>query len=391
MIGLIKLLRLLSGYIAFEVWGGFPERFLNLCKLRGVNLYSAEIDGDKISAITDIRGFTYIEEISKRSGMSVNIKAKRGLPFFLKRHKYRCGVLVGIGIVISFIAFMSGFVWQVEVVGEDKEKNAQIEESLRDLGVHNGVRKSKIDILEVQEKMLLVRDDITWISINIFGTKAKVEYTPAKEKIPITDTSAPINVVAEKRGRITLVECYGGTKMVKEGDYVIPGDLLISGVTANLDGSESITHASGKVFARTENEYEYKCNLEYSGYVTETSDTSYSINLFGLRIPIGKGVKEEYKSEVCMNIRGNDTELPVGLVRFDGFSCGKRKITLTEHQAELLCVSKATTEKRQSYGDAQVEKETFVVEKKDNVFVLKQTVICVENIAKEEEFYVEKN
>lgn len=388
---MIKLLRLLSGYVSFEVQDGFPERFLNLCKLRGVNLFSAKTDGDKISAVTDVRGFGFIDEISEKSGMTVKIKAERGLPFFLKRHKYRCGVVVGIALVISFIAFMSGFIWEVEVVGEDASVNQQIEETLRELGVYSGARKSKIDILETQEELLLLREDITWVSINIFGTKARVEYTPVKEKLPLADTESPVNMVAVKRGRITLVECYNGTKIVKEGDYVAEGDLLLSGVISNMDGSEDITHASGKVFARTENQYEYESALEYEGYVISAADTSYSLNLFGLKIPVGKSVSEENKTAVYINARGNDTELPVGLVRFDGFSCKERNVTLTEHQALLLEVNNAIAEKREKYTDAQIEKAEFFYENNNGTFLLRQTIICVENIAKEEVFYVERN
>ncbi len=387
---MIGIIRLLKGYVTFEVWGGFPERFLNLCRIRGVNLQSLEIEGDRIRAVTDVRGFSCIDEILGRSGMNVKVTSERGLPFFLKRHKWRCGVVVGIAMVIFFIAYMSGFIWQVEIVGDDEERNLRIEESLREFGVYDGARKSKIKILDVQEKILLVHDDINWISLNIFGTKAVVEYTPVKEKQPLTDTASPVNVVAEKRGRVTLVECYSGAKIIKEGDYVSAGDLLISGVVVNGDGSEKITHASGKVFAQTENEYEYSCYLECERYIVESSDVFYSLNLFGGEIPLGRN-REDNSSVVYINISGNDTELPVGLVRRDGFSCESRKIKLTEHQAKLMCINDAVTEKRREYIEADVKEIIFSQDEAQGVFILGQRIVCVENIAKEEKFYVEKN
>lgn len=388
---MVKMLRLLKGYVSFEVWGGFPERFLNLCKLKNVNLHSLETDGDKICASTDIGGFSRIGEIAERSGMSVKATSERGLPFFVKRHRYRCGAVVGMILVVFFIAFMSGFVWQVEVVGEDSETNARLESDLRELGVYSGARKSKVDILQVQEEILLLHEDINWVSLNIFGTKARVEYTPVKEKLPISDTTSPVNIVAEKKGRITLVECYNGTKTVKEGDYVSAGDLLISGVIANADGSEKIAHASGKVFAKTENEHKYKSYVKADRYIINATDTSYSLNLFGLKIPVGKGVREDKESEVFINIKGNETELPVGLIRYDGFSCKRQSIALTEHQATLMCVSEAITERRRKYSDAEIEKLTFDAKKTDNGFIITESIICVENIGKEEEFYIEKN
>lgn len=387
---MISVFRLLRGCVAFEVWGGFPERFLNLCRLRGVDLQSLETDGERIKAVTDISGFRRIGEISEASGMDVRIISERGTPFFIRRHKWRCGVIVGIAMVILFVAYMSGFIWQVEIKGEDKQKNARIAETLRECGVYEGARKSETDILEVQEKVLLRHSDINWISLNIFGTKALVEYTPVKEMLPLTDTSSPVNVVASKRGQITLVECYSGENAVKEGDYVTSGDLLISGVVANADGSEKITHATGRVFARTENEDEYRCYLECERYVTVTADSSYSVNLFGLKIPLGRN-REQMKGEVYIDLRGNDTELPVGLVRCDGYSCEMYKVTFSEKQAMLMCVSDAVTRKREEYAEADIESISFTDTEENGEFILTRNIICVENIAKEEEFYVEKN
>ena len=388
---MVNIIRLVKGYVDFEVSGGFPERFLNLCRLRGVDLHSVEVEGDRIRASADAREFRGIDEIAERSGMEVQINRRRGLPFFLKRHKWRCGVLVGIGVVVSFIAFMSGFIWDVEIVGDDAVKNLQLQQALSDLGVYSGARKSRIDILKIQEQILLSHEDINWISLNIFGTRAVVEYTPVREKLPVTDKNTPMNIVASKRGQITLLECYNGERAVKEGDYVSEGDLLISGVVVNGDGSERITHADGRVFARTENEHKYEQPLVFDGLIISSADSSYALNLFGLGIPVGMKNREEDSSRVYMNIRGNDTELPVGLVRLDGFSCAEQKISLSAHQAELMCISASLMERRSEYSSADIESVTYYRAESDDLFTLRQTIICVENIAREEEFYVEEN
>lgn len=388
---MIRLLRLLKGYILFEASGGFPERFLNLCKIRGINLRSMELTGDTIRAYTDMGGFRRINEAAERSGMEVRVIKESGLPFFLRRHKWRCGVAVGIVMVAVFIWIMSGFVWQVEVVGENTQLNIAIEQDLKMLGVHSGARKSKINIQDVQEEMLILHEDINWISLNIFGGKAQVEYTPAKEKLPMTDTESPVNIVATKKGQITLVECYNGMREVKEGAYVSRGELLISGVNVNADGTERITHASGKVFAYTENESDFICRLKGTMYITQGEDPSYGINLFGLVIPFGKRNNSEESSMVYINARGNDTELPVGTVRYDGFSCYETDVTLTEHQAMLLNLCQAVDEKREGYGEADMKNVSYSTEITDETFILKQKICCVENIAMEQSFYVEKN
>lgn len=388
---MVNIIRLIKGYVSFEVFGGFPERFLNLCRLEGIDLHSVEINGDRITASADAKDMLGIREASERSGMEVKVNNERGLPFFLKRHKWRCGVLVGLGVVVAFIAFMSGFIWEVEVIGDNREDNIQLEQALRDLGVYSGARKSRINILEIQEQILLSNEDINWISLNIFGTKTVVEYTPVKEKLPVTDKDSPMNVVACKRGQITLVECYNGQRSVKEGDYVSVGDLLISGVVVNGDGSEKITHASGRVLARTENVHTFEQRLEFDSLMIVSADSSYALNLFGLEIPVGAKNREEDSSKVYVNIEGNDTELPVGLVRFDGFTCAREKIELTEHQAALMCVCDTVEKKRVDYDEVDIEQVVYRQVQTENLFTLEQSIICVENIAREEEFYVEEN
>ena len=152
---MVNIIRLIKGYVSFEVFGGFPERFLNLCRLRGIDLHSVEINGDRITASADAKDMLGVREASERSGMEVKVNDERGLPFFLKRHKWRCGILVGLGVVVAFIAFMSGFIWEVEVIGDNRENNIRLEQTLRDLGVYSGARKSRINILEIQEQILL--------------------------------------------------------------------------------------------------------------------------------------------------------------------------------------------------------------------------------------------
>ena len=60
-------------------------------------------------------------------------------------------------------------------------------EYLAGLGVETGARKSKVDILQVQENLLDTFSELSWVSINIFGTKAQVEYMYAKPQKEIAD------------------------------------------------------------------------------------------------------------------------------------------------------------------------------------------------------------
>ena len=127
---IIKLLRLLFGYIEFQATDGFPERFLNLCNINGITLWNVQNDGVKVEACTPIKAYKNIRKPAHKSGMKVKIIRKRGLPFFAKYNKARVGVLVG-GVVSVVLLFLSSCVlWDVEVTGNTKMKSEQLLESL---------------------------------------------------------------------------------------------------------------------------------------------------------------------------------------------------------------------------------------------------------------------
>ena len=112
---MIQLLRLFKGYILFCAQGGFPERFINLCQLKGVVLWNVKNDGVKVYACTPIVQYNEIISAAENSGMELSVIKERGLKTFIKRNKSRVGVFVGIIFVTLFLFFMSGFIWEVEI------------------------------------------------------------------------------------------------------------------------------------------------------------------------------------------------------------------------------------------------------------------------------------
>ena len=73
---MIKLLKWLQGYVIFEATGGFVERFLNLCKINCINLWSVKNDGIKVEAFTTFSEISKLSTPAKRSGMDVKIVKK---------------------------------------------------------------------------------------------------------------------------------------------------------------------------------------------------------------------------------------------------------------------------------------------------------------------------
>ena len=98
-----------------------------------------------------------------------------------------------------------------------------------------GARKAKIDTSAVEKELVERFPELSWASVNMYGSKAEVEVREAEKSPEIEDTKTPSNLVAKKDGMVVLVKGYRGTNKVKEGDVVVKGDILISGIVENRD------------------------------------------------------------------------------------------------------------------------------------------------------------
>ncbi len=380
---MIEILRLIKGYVEFCAEGGFPERFINLCNIKGINLWNVKNDGVKVVAFTTEREFQELKIPAENSGMTLKIIKSKGLKAFAKRHKWRCGAVSGIILAFCFWVFMSGFIWEVEILATDGVNVEDFTESLADLGVKIGARKSKIDVINVQNQLMNEYNELLWVSLNIFGGKAQVEMSEFIEQKDITDTKTPINIVARKKGEIVLVKGYKGVNVVKEGDNVTKGTLLISGVVKNFDGSEYFTHAKGEIFAKTKNNEKIMCSYKNKVFTTIQRENRYYLYVFSLKIPLGFKTKGDFLTESNKLLESGGTILPFGIIREDNYTKLEKGIEYSPEQAMLYGLLEGVQTKRENYNKSELKSVKYdFIEKNDKVEI-NVKVSCIEDIAKE--------
>ncbi|MEG1551624.1 MAG: sporulation protein YqfD, partial [Oscillospiraceae bacterium] len=89
---IIKFLRYILGYVDFTAVGGFPERFINLCTNNKIPLWNLKNSKSIVYGTTTIKGYKAIRQSAKRSGVTLKIEKKHGLPFFEHKNKKRVGL-----------------------------------------------------------------------------------------------------------------------------------------------------------------------------------------------------------------------------------------------------------------------------------------------------------
>jgi similar to stage IV sporulation protein len=154
---IIQILRYIFGYINFRAYGGFSDRFLNLCTRYGIPLWNIKNVKGNISATTTVDGYLSIRRAVKKSGMKTIVLEKKGLKFFLRKNKIRVGILIGAVIFVCIIAILTRFVWSVSLVGNVNLEEEQLLSAFEKYGVKVGAPISALDEKETAKKVELIK------------------------------------------------------------------------------------------------------------------------------------------------------------------------------------------------------------------------------------------
>lgn len=166
-----------------------------------------------------------------------------GGALYMARRSYLSMVAFFLVAILWYLSSL--FVWDVRVSGNEILSDEAVIEEIKAAGLQRGTLWGKIDKAEVELSVVLSSEEISWIQINRYGSVANVRvvdrYSYESEK-----KSGYANIVSARDGIIEEITVRSGVAVVKVGDTVKKGDLLISGILA--DGT--FTYAKGEVVAR---------------------------------------------------------------------------------------------------------------------------------------------
>lgn len=254
-----NIVNFVRGSVQLTACGAFPERLLNLCAQRRVTFWGVEWLDEQTLRLTVLRrDLGRLEELAGRAGCEVQVEGQAGLPYFLERFRRRYAFLVGLACSVLAVCVLSGFILTIEVEGNVQVPEAVILSQLRTLGLRPGVYGPGIDTRQVALETQLALDGLSYVNINLWGTRAQVV---VREEVPppdLLEEAGLSDVTARAGGLITHMDVLEGQAKVAEGDIVAPGDLLISG-TVTLEGPEYsglppqylYFRAQGEIWART--------------------------------------------------------------------------------------------------------------------------------------------
>lgn len=132
--------------------------------------------------------------------------------------------------------------------------------------------------------------EIAWITVNVEGSRVTAILEEAVPPPAVVEDGIPTNLIAGETGFITRVEVQNGNAVVKPGDSVLAGDLLVSGIMDNKMGESRLAHARGRVYAQVRERLEIFVPYEQRGYLLAGVARRRYLTVFGVEIPLqGRG------------------------------------------------------------------------------------------------------
>lgn len=391
---MVRLLRFLRGYVVFAVTGSYPEKFVNLCIYNGLNIWGVQSKEGTVYCRTLASNYSTIRRLSRSRSVKVRIKSKAGIPFILRKNRDRVGIPIGIVCFLIIFKLLSLFVWNIDIYGFDTISYTAAKDVLQRVGVYEGALNSYDSLKNIETKAMIEFGNVSWITVNIDGSRGDVKISEVIEEGEILDDSKPCNIKAETDGQIIRVDAYSGMSMVKSGDAVVKGNLLISGIVETELGGTHLEHSSGIVWAKTSRLEKITIPklLNAVNCCGEEKDR-YSLKLFNLVIPLSmrnlpdNGDCLSYIDETKACFRGERAS--VSLIKESIFPYERHTIEVDGNKAEKLFKTEMLLKELFSYNDKKIISRSIESSADNSNYIYSVNYECEEDIGEKSDILID--
>ncbi len=376
---LLRFFFYLKGYFKVKITGHSPERFFNLCSNRQIELRTLiPLEDGGYTFFIGRAEYDEMIPLLEKTGTSVEILEQFGLPYFLKRYRKRKLFALGFLLCIGIVYGLSLFVWDIQVSGSQQYSKEEVIQYVEQKYLTFGTLKSKVDCAKMEEELREHYDQIAWISCELKGTQLHIQMKETLKPNEDVDNTVPCDIVARKAGIVKSIITRNGTPMVKEGDQVKKGDVLISGTihiyddTNTLLESESI-NAQGDILAQTVYYYEDSFSMNYyEKQYTGQKNKYYGLEWMGKHyIPYEPKnnftSSDQFEEEIEVKI-GHTYSLPFSFFRYERKEFKPVRKSYTKESATAY-----EKQRLQKFVDQLSEKGVEIIRNNVKIFIDDET------------------
>lgn len=253
------------------------NRFIKKCIDNNINLYNISYVKDKMVVLIDVKDYLKIKRLNYYSKIRVvKYDGLLNIKKIIKDNMFYISV-----IFLSFIwmNLLTNYIVDIEIIHSNSGIRRLLKEELDKNDVKRFSLAYSFEELDNITKKILAdnKNNLEWVSIKKDGMKYIVR---AEERIIKSEvvSDKPRDIVASKDAYITKVISNKGNVLVRQGEYVKKGTVLISGKITLYEDVKGVTSASGSVYGNVW----YECTVETPKEISSerlTGRKRYNLNV----------------------------------------------------------------------------------------------------------------
>jgi similar to stage IV sporulation protein len=291
-----------------------------MCRAHGIELWGIRDNGEKYICSMYADDFVKIKPIAKKTRTKVHVLKKRGLPFILRKLKRYFPLIILLVMAFCLLIYSNNFVWSIEYVGNLQISDDEMGDFITGEGIHYGIKKKAVDCDSVEKDIRKSFGNVIWTSVYFEGTKLFVNVKENDTPSVKVEEDGGADIVSDEDGVVVSMLVRNGVPLVKAGDEVVKGQVLVSGsVPIYNDDGEAVDYqlyrADGDILLQTQYEYKNTLNMTYPVInYTGGGTKSRFVQIWGYEfssLEINKFFKEKRNMRYETTIHKSQLRLPL--------------------------------------------------------------------------------
>ncbi len=386
---ILRAIRKVPSCVDFRAEGVFCEKLLTEAMKNGLGISFPRKSGYTMRGTVQAAEYRSLCKIARRLGLKMRIEKKHGIYFTLKRHRDKIGFAAGAIFAAAVVLFLNLFVWEINISGNKAVSSEEIMATLANSGLKTGTLRTAHDARKIEWNIMNDNKEIAWATVNIQGCCVNVVVSETRREADMKyDDDKPVNIIAAKYGVIRKMDVFDGQGVVKVGDAVMKGDLLVSATFEDRHGKLTLKHSRARVMAETD--YEITVEFPLEQVIETTGGVKKSvkgIEIMGLSIPLGssRGCKElpaekEEKELYFLWIR-----LPVKETNAKYYAVKRNTITYTAEQAKGGAFQLLEQKEAEEMSNMEIISRKTEEKIANGKYIIRASYDCIMDIAEEQD------
>ncbi|MDO4566357.1 MAG: sporulation protein YqfD [Oscillospiraceae bacterium] len=379
----LNIMRIFSGSVLVECSGGFFERFIERAVRAGLEPYNIRHSGSFAELRLPAPDYRALRAHARASQVRIRLKAKRGLPFFLRRFKNLLPLAAGMALMLGVIWGLGSLVLDIELAGSSTAPKSEIMESLKRSGLEEGCLRSGVDVLRVEQLLMLDNERLAWATVNLGFGRATVELRDKLDETASAAAEGGMLLVAKRDAQIRRIVLTGGEPLVEAGDVVAAGQTIVAPSQLALPGSWT-AGVSARVWGRTSYSETFETGRRHIRRErTRESLCSYTLCFKESRLELPSRDcswrwYDELRYSRPLTVFG--FELPISIETREYIRVEQKSELLTPQHAAIVLEEMKREFERQTLAEAEIVWQESELIETERGFALKASYICEEEI-----------